>query len=285
MNDDQIIQAAASALERGNPQRAREHLQALPEPSAQVWHLKAVSFQLEGRHSEAVQAVQRGLSMEPGNLALRLLHADLVSDERPGDAEALYLGILNDYPNEPDALLSYAWLLATQGDADGAGIVMDRVPGHIRANAPQALGIDGLIALHRGKMTQSREFLDRGLQRDPNSLFLHSLQVAQASVDRRGGKRMVAHMGTAAATDPRLAAGLGYEGRYLSHPLMAPIRLVDRVGTVQLWIGWIIFIMLVRQFWTSAPLGWIVLGYLTFAIYTWITPPLLRFWLKRKGQL
>lgn len=66
---------------------------------------------------------------------------------------------------------------------------------------------------------------------------------------------------------------------------MFPIRLVTRIGAGKLWIAWIVFILGFREVWPDGPFGWIVLGYLLFAIYTWVTPFLLRKWLTRKGEL
>jgi len=106
----------------------------------------------------------------------------------------------------------------------------------------------------------------------------------EASLDDRVTKA-ADHMLTAAALDPEFAGAQGREARFLKHPLMAPTRLISRVGPAQLWVGWLAVLFLLPRVWPGAPMGWIVLVYILFAIYSWTVPFLLRKWMTSQGRL
>jgi len=286
VNDDQLAESALNALQRGNAQRAQEHLFAVERPSGFVWYLRAVAAGMLGHEAEARTAIERGLSMEPNSPELLMLLAGQhEEDGAVSEAEAVYLALLNESPAYHPALISYARLLATAGDPVGATKVMDRVPGHVQAGDPDALHALGVIALSEGRLKDSQRLVDAGLELDPNSVRLHALQAAQASLDPKKSKSMVTHLSSAAAADPRQAAALGYEARFISHPLMAPVRLIDRIGAARLWIGWLVVLFGLPRIWPNAPMLWIALAYICFALYSWIAPPMLRRWLRRKGEL
>ena len=142
-----------------------------------------------------------------------------------------------------------------------------------------------MIEASEGNIKQSRTLLERGLEADPNSTRLHALRAMLASAGGEGAGRTSAHLRAAAASNPRQAAALGYEARYLQHWSMAPLRTLSRFSTAQLWLGWVAIIFALRALWPDGPILWIVLGYLCFVVYSWAYPPLFRKWLKRKGEL
>lgn len=286
MNDEKLLHAATAALERGNAARALEHLNAVDQVSEGAWTLRALALAQTGDEAGSFDAVHRGLSMGPDNPALLALRAELTERrDGPQAAETAYLALLRAHPNHTSGLLGYGWLLGSNGDTEGAKAVLARISGHIRNEVPDALALEGMIACSEGNLRESRAYLERGLQADPNSVRLHTLRALLASAGGEGAKRTSNHLQTAAEIDPRRAAQLGYEARFLSHWALAPMRLIDRVGTAQLWIAWIATFLTLRTLWPNGPIGWIVLVYVSFAIYTWVAPPLLRRWLRRKGEL
>ncbi len=286
MNDDQLLQAAIGALERGNAVRALEHLDGIETVTATAWNLRAVALANSGEMPAAQEAVQRGLSLDADNAPLLLLNAELLEKQQhPVAAEQAYLDLLRSYPTYVSGLLGYGWLLATNGDPEGAQAVLDRVGPHVQSESPEALALGGLIACSEGRINESRSLLQRGLEADPNSIRLHSLRAIIAAISGEGTGVMATHMKTAASINPVHGAKMGYEARYVRHWALAPSRLVDRVGTARLWLLWIAIFFGLRRFWPDGPIGWIALVYVIFALYTWIAPPILRRWLRRKGEL
>jgi len=286
MNDDRLLTAAASALERGNALRALEHLDGIDTVSAEAWNLRAIALAQTGDASGAHDAVRRGLSLEPQHPALLYMHATMTENlESPDKAEEAYLSLLREHPNHVSGLLGYGWLLASNGDTEGARAVLERVSGHVGAGVPDALALAGVIACADGDLNTSRTLLDRGLQADPNSVRLHALRAMLASTGGEGRERTSRHLRAAAASNPRNAAALGYSARYLDHWALVPLRIFNRFSTAQIWLAWIATLFVLRRILPDGPLLIVVLVYVSLAVYSWVAPPVLRWWLRRKGEL
>ena len=277
---------AADAVARGNGYRALEHLQqvqAVDEP--QTWLLRGQALGLIGEHAQAEEACRRGIAIDPTNTALRIeLAVAFEAQSLFPQAESALLSVLNEHPEHLQALVAYGWLLAKSGDAEGAHHVLDRIDPRLRSASPNLMALQGYLALIEGRQADAAAFIERGLQMDPEASGFRMLRATQAAMQGQTGAAAT-HLDAAARLDPARAAHEGRVARYLSHPLMAPSRVVDRIGPGALWIAWLVILFGLPRVWAGAPMGWIVGIYLIFAAWTWIVPRLLRRWMIRKGQL
>ena len=286
MTTNRNLVAARAALGRGNPARALEHINdSKAFDQAETWQLQTQAYLALNRIDEARQSVSQGLRLEPQNSQLEILYSRVLSRANQyQEAEASLLRVLGREPQNVDALFYYGWLLAEAGDSDGARNVIDALPDWARASDPNTMALQAYVAIIDGKKAESARYLQTGLEIDPENTHLRQLAGIRESMDHRMGAA-ADHLIGAAMADPSRAGDLGREGRYLNHPLMAPTRLITRIGPGRLWIAWIMLLFIGRRVLPTAVLVPLVVIYLTGAIYSWVAPPLLRAWLKRKGEL
>ncbi len=283
--NDAHLQLAVEALARGNAHRAIEHLDQYSDPTdVEALTIRSAAFNMVDRPLDAERAAIAGLSIEPDHVELRLaLSQSFEAQDRLADAEQILLSVLNENPEEPRLLFRYAWLLARAGDAAGARDVLNRMPEHSLA-ASQRFALLGFIAVAEGRTREARRNLEQARALQPESSEIRALMALESAISDRPG-RFVEHGRSAAQLDPRQAGPVGREARYLGHPLMAPVRLVSRIGAGRLWIAWIVVLFGLPQIWPGAPMGLLIIAYLAFAAYTWIVPFLLRRWMVSRGQL
>lgn len=285
MNDQRLV-FAADAVMRGNGQRALDHLaevQNLDDPT--VWLVRAKALGLLDQHPLAEDACRRGIALDPTHVALRIeLARAFEAQSLYPHAESALLSVLNENPENFEALVAYAWLLARSGDVAGARKVMERFPPQAVDQLPSLMARQGYIALVEGRRNDAREFIGRGMQMAPEATGIRMLRATEAAMHGNTGAA-ASYLTDAARLDPAAAGEQGRYARYLNHPVMAPTRLVNRIGPAQMWIGWLVVLFGLPRVWPSAPMGWIVIGYLCFAAWTWVAPTLLRRWMIRKGQL
>ena len=284
--EDSALLLARAALDRGNGSRALEHLSSADNDDAEVWLMRTHATLIDETYETAEQYARSGLSVDPESVGLlcALGHA-LQGQRRYVDAEHAFVGALNRAPESLAALRAYAWLLAEAGDLSAARSVTQKMPAAHLGASPDGQALLGYIALVEGDSKQAQIHLDRGLSLDPGDVQLHSLKVLQLSLQNSGNENVTKHMTIAATLDPERAGGLGRDARYLNHPLMRPLHLIDRVGPAQLWLGWIASLWLIPRIWPAAPMGWIVAVYLCLAVYSWTVPFLLRKRMENRGQL
>lgn len=283
---DSRVQLAVDALDRGNGERALEHLSGVPDlDDPDVWHIRTAALTSTGAFQAAEDAARRGLAVDPDHVGLRLSLADCLDDlGRESEAERVLIGLLNQRPDNHVVLTRYAWLLAHAGDAEGARAVLTRLPPARLADTASVLALQGYVAMIEGRRREAKMFLDQGMAIDPEASSTRMLLSLEASL----GDRPVTsadHMLAAAALDPEGAGELGRLARYMKHPLMAPTRLVTRFGQTRLWIAWIAVLLGLPRVWPGAPMGWIILAYLAFVVYSWTVPFLLSKWMIWRGQL
>lgn len=280
---------AAEALERGNPTRALEHLGNLGDGIDPVaWRLRAVALRGIGDRDRAELAARHGLALAPDDVGLRLVLADiLAAQKRRAESETVLLTVLNQHPEYAPALAQYAWLLAGAGDPAGARQIMARLPGPgASADGDDAglFALHGYVALVEGDVDAAERCLDTGLALEPEAPKLRLLRALVA--DQRSQSREASnHVLIAAQSSPDGVADIARHARFINHPLMAPMRLVNRIGAGRLWLAWLAVLFLLPRVWPRAPMLWIIGFYLSFAIYTWTAPFLLRRWMRSRGRL
>ncbi len=286
MTDPAHLQLARDAIERGNGRRAIEHLATADVQDPDAWYLRSRAFALEDDDRGAEQSARQGLMVAPEYVPLLIVLGQSLSNQnRLVDAEKAFVHALNQNPEHLEALHSYAWLLAKAGDPQGAREVMAKMPPVYLAATPSGHALSGYVSLVEGNVKDARMHLDAGLTLDPDGVQLHTLKALELSIGSNDLGGASQHLRTAAQSDPAAAGALGRQARYLQHPLMRPIQLVDRIGVAQLWIAWIATLFLLPRIWPGAPMGPITIAYIGFAVYTWVVPFALRKWMERRGQL
>ena len=153
------------------------------------------------------------------------------------------------------------------------------------------LPIDARDAVRRGDVRPLRdvvalvrrrsnaEVLDVDLYRRPQG-WVYAMRVLTAQGRVRDSKQ---HFDHAARMDPMNdgVTDAARHSRYQNHWLMWPLRLIQRVGRIQIWLGFIVLYFGLRALGQTQLLGIIAISYLVLVIYSWVVPPLLRRWLQR----
>ena len=286
MTPERSLFAARSALDRGNAARALEHVAeaaAFDEP--ETYRIQSEAHLALDNDTEALHAAQRGLVVEPTDTELQILlgraHSAL-DDHR--SAETAYLSVLNQDPQNVHALFHYSWTLAHVGDSDGAREILAHMPPTFVAASPDVMALHAYLAMIDGNKKEAEAFIEHGLALDPQHTSMRRIAGVKAQLD--GNMRGAGdHYMSAAQVDPGRNADVGREGMYLNHPLMAPTRLITRIGPGRLWVGWIVFLVIGRRVLPTAVMLPLIVIYVVFALYSWVVPPLLRKWLKSRGEL
>ncbi len=283
---DPHLLLASQALDRGNGARALSHLDSVTDFSdPEVFRLRAAALISSDRFAEAEDSARRGLELAPGNRLLQMeLARSLSNQDKNAEAERVLITALNQAPENLPLLTQYAWLLAHSGDAVGAHAVMDRIPGDVLNGHPSTLALQGYVALIEGRQRSARQFLNQGMAMDPESVSTRMLLALENSLDDKP-RSSADNMLAAAMLDPEMAGEYGREARYIQHPLLAPARLIGRIGPAKLWLAFIVVIYLGPQVWPGIPLGPILVAYFALVIYSWTVPWLLRRWMIFRGQL
>lgn len=281
--DGKNLALAHHYLDIDQPQRA---LQALDSSGATVeapdyWLLRGQALYDLGRYAEARTAAREGLAREPESVGLLYLSCN--AEVKLGDAaaaERAILAALRLAPEDPYLLCRYAHLVAKAGQIDKAGRLVDEAA-RVAPDSPVVHKARATLSYLRGKNREMGEHSQRVLADDPDDPYGHSmLGVSAASRGRAGdAARHFASAVRLAPADNTLAEA-ARESRVASHPLMWPLAPFSRLGPGVVWIGAMVIIFGLRALgFTTAALALTVV-YLVWCLYSWITPPLLRRWLR-----
>lgn len=252
---------------------------AAEEPA--VFLLTALAHLQMDALERAGQAAARGLALEPENPFL-LEVLGLVSwrkGDRPA-AERAFLGGLKAAPEDPHLLARYALLTGEAGQLDKARRLAERAAA-VAPLDPLVTEVRSLLAYMEGDDEKAKELGAAALAEAPEDSRLHALM---GSYLLQGGAfaRATEHHLTSAAMNPEDedARILGRQAKYIRHPLMRPMWFVERVGPGKIWIAWIVILIGLRSADLDGVAGVATIVYLSFALYTWVVPPILR---KRYG--
>lgn len=159
------------ATARGDHEAALPELrlwaEAQPEESAPLLHLASALVELE-EWTEAAQALDRALSLEPQSAALHRRRGDLcrrlVERER---AEAHYAAALALDPEDDETRLKHALLLADLGRVDDALAELSEILRRDTGNAVAHYQRGLLLYTEKGDLDAALADLDRALALDP----------------------------------------------------------------------------------------------------------------------
>lgn len=283
---EQKLSLAAHYLSIDKPQRALDTLaqggEDLPETPL-FWELRARAFHDLERHADAATAAARGLEIDGEDVDLMRLRADaLAATGHLADAERAILRALALQPEHVELLCSYA-LIAARGDqVEKATRLVERA----HAIEPDSRRVEAtrLILAHlRGEDRQARVHARTLVADAPDDPAAHYLAgFAESSHGRTDAAER--HFRTAARLEPVDSdyAAAARQARFEAHPLLWPLRPFDKLGTAVTWIAAVATILGLQLLGFARASGIFALAYLALCVYSWVVPPMLRAWLRRR---
>lgn len=269
----------------GRPDQVLEQLGKLPGDAAmthEAFVLRAAALHDLGRHQEAVAAADAGLGqVGPEPQLLALLGMSRQELGQYAEAETALLDGLALAPTSSFLLCAYARLCLAVGQADKASRLVERAASFDPEDDVVAQ-TRVLVAFARG---DDSEAVRRGRDAlrispdDGNSHALYGLALANQG-DMKAAARSYRR---AAASDPTNAdlVEAARETRLAVHPLMWPLRPMIKFGPLPVWLGAVGVMMGLRVAGLRVLAGLLGLLWLTYCIYSWVVPPLLRRWIRR----
>jgi tetratricopeptide (TPR) repeat protein len=275
--------AALQLVQLKRPAEALEKLGESFDPEDPWdWWLRGLALYGLDRNAEAIEAAEQGLALDPESITLLALLARCRLDE--GDlprAEEAVLAALRLDAEDVDHLALYAHIVATAGQFDKARKLIERAR-QIDPENTAALRMQSTLAVARGDereaLLRSRELLTI------NPEDVHAHRIAGAVLHDRGNVDDAAeHLRSAVVIDPQQhdVAGLARENLLWRNPFMWPLRPLQRFGLAPIWIGAVAVMFAARMFASNTVKLVIALVWLTYCVYSWVVPPLVRRWLRR----
>ncbi len=250
----------------------------------EFWSLRSRALLQLDRHGEAVKAAREGLSRHPDSMLLlvRLCDAE-AAQGHVSEAERAILQAIHLEPEHPDLIARYALLVAQGGQFDKADKLLEeaaRLDPDSRYVAWAGARVSYLRGDDRRALVQGREVLAR----DADDPYAHALLGASLAARGRttGASR---HFRTAAELDPG-DVDITDAARSIAadtHWLMAPLRPLQRFGPVAVWIAAVVTMLVLQSLGFSTLLAIVVPAWLLFCVYSWIVPPMLRWWIRRRS--
>ncbi len=297
MNDHSVLSArdysrrVQGLIERNRYAQARDELaEALaqyPDDSDLLYGAALVDY-LTGKPDDAREALLRVLSREPDHAAGRSLLATLYQEkgELPA-AETVLIDLLRDYPASGHLYARYAMLMYRTMHIDKA-----------KALAHEALRLDpddelALIACLMGDLIDGRkgaeqERLAALMTRHPESTGTAHMLITH--LVRRGKYRAAKRIAIELLKQnpgSREILGLVVELDALSHWSMLPLWPFNRWGWAASVVLWVAMVAVFSGAGNLAPhiLGPLNIFLIGYCVYSWIFPPLLKRWLKRRAGI
>lgn len=236
-----------------------------------AWWLRAAALHDLRRYDEASKATAAGLADDAESIPL--LYVRALSESQLGnlaEAERAILAAIALDPQDPDLLCAYADIAARGGQLDKA----DHLIAEAARLAPGSREVTRArmeLAYVRGDHRAAERFSRELLADDPEDATGH--RMLGASLAARADSGAARAYATAASTNPadHYGAELAREARALAHPLMWPLKPIQRFGPAAVWVGGVAVLLLARS---AAPsvAGIAALAWITYCIYSWVVP-------------
>jgi len=278
-DSDMAHERALHFYSMGRFQQALDALEGSPPLDSDfLWYVRASSLHQTDRDEEALSVATRGLAEFSESPLLLLLtgHLHRGLGDHAAAERALLRGLQID-PEDVDLISAYARVVAAAGQLTKAERLLERAA-QIDPEAESMWGARLMVRHLAGDDVGMRQTAREILQRDPENATARAMLAVD---DMEGGRPDVArgHLGTLAQNDIELVEQ--YEDafdqvRYLNHPAMAPVVLLDRVGPMRAWAAVAITIAVLAVADLTLIGGVIGLGWMALALYSWVVPPLVR---------
>lgn len=279
-----------SLIEIKRYQEAKHRIQGAmqEQPSdAELFFAAAVIENDLGNLAEAQQLVLEGLSNEPKHHGLRYMQFLVLKENAEyAEAEEVIIPLLNESPSKPDYLCGYAQLMMLTFHLEKARALCDEAlrvaPENIKATSTSYL-----LNICSGKADASDHELQNIILQDPESEHTLSL-IATDMLEKKKYRQAQNIVQELVRIDPH---DQGYidsaiEIRTLTHWTSLPNWPLNRFGWPASVAIWLVAVILLRFIGDSPEATWVTpfaYSYLAWVVYTWVQPPLLKAWLKRRG--
>jgi tetratricopeptide (TPR) repeat protein len=281
-----VLARARSLLLAHRPQDALTELAALPAGDAIGAAASALRgfalIQLE-RYPEAAAAARAGLQAGgPDPDLLRMLGRAEMEMGNLAVAERALLDGLAIAPQDPDLLCAYARLCLADGQIDKAAKLVDRAAA-VEPGSAVVFGTRVQVAFARGDDRAAQRISREYVAAYPEDPVAHALLGSTSAMRGQVGAAY-AGMRQAAASAPgeQAYAESALEMRIAKHPLLAPVRPILRFGPLKTWVAAIVVIYGLRALGLPA-LAAVAAGvWLLLCVYSWVVPPLVRRWMRRR---
>ena len=273
-------------LEVNKPQQA---LDALQSPGSDLldnpwfWLFRGWAHYDLDQRTLAIQAIQKGLATAPEHPNLLFLLA--ICQERDKNlvaAEQAILRALQQYPENSSMLCFYARILAQGDQLPKAERVLDRARQQ-DPEEPEVQRTAAILSYLRGDDRRAAQISLESLRSDPDDI--RSRHALGAALLRQGrvtaGNR---HLKAAVHLEPERKdfADSARVGRVAAHWLLLPLRPLYRIGTVGVWFGAIAIIFILTAAGLDAIAKWFAIAYFALCVYSWVVPPLIKRWYRRR---
>lgn len=298
MNDTVILTAADyrkridGLIERGRFHQAREELgQALagfPEDGDLLYQAARIDAQ-SGELARARDTLLQVLAHAPKHLNARYflvsVHEDL---KEPAKAEAILLDLLHDYPELGPLYARYAMLMYRNLHVDKAK-ALAREAMRLDPNDEQALIACMMGDLIDGNLGAQQSKLAELLHNHPEDhatarlLISHLLEQGKYWSARRIAVELLR-----AEPHSKDALALVVNIDALAHWTVLPLWPFNRWGvpaTIVFFLGTMLGLTQLRKYLSPETMSIINISLLSYVVYSWIYPPLLTRWLKRRAGL
>jgi tetratricopeptide (TPR) repeat protein len=282
---DAVLSEAHALVERRRFAQARgiiaRGLEHYPDNS-ELQYLGAFIEYAQDDNETAMRSVRQVLAKDPEHYGARKLSAHLHADlkEFP-QAEAVWISLLQEYPEDADCYAAYAQLMLTTLNVDKAGRLaqegLRHSPDH--STCLYVATLVDLIHGRGGKSTQNAN-LQRLLHEHPEHVQSSiALVIALSSRGENGSALRVAQELLRNQPDSEDLVNLVRELRMQSHWSMLPLYPMQRWGWTGAVVVTILGIVGVRALANAAPgpttaaLSYLWLAYV---IYSWVWPSMLR---------
>jgi tetratricopeptide (TPR) repeat protein len=197
-------------------------------------------------------------------------------------AERALLDGLAIAPQDTDLLCAYALLCARNNQLDKAAKLLDLALAE-EPESPTVFGARIQVAHLRGDDRQAQRIAQQFVAAHPENPAAHALLGGTSAVRGQVGPAYAGLRQAAAAAPAEQAyAESAMELRIASHPLMLPIRPVLRFGPLKTWVAAIVLIYGLRLIGLPVLAGVVAVAWLLFCVYSWVVPPLVRRWMRRR---
>jgi tetratricopeptide (TPR) repeat protein len=241
------------------------------------WWLRGVALFGLDRIDEALDAARSGLRVEPESALLLDLTA-LCHSSRGEliEAEEAVLAALRTDAEDAELLALYALIVAKAGQIEKARKLVAQAR-RVDPENTSALRVESAIAVSRG---DDREALLRGqemLALNPEDPHAHML-TGGVLHDRGDVDDAAEYLRSAVVNDPSdpIAAQVARENLAWRHPLMWPLRPVQKFGPAKVWIAGIVLLLIARSTKNTPVMLTVGIAWLVYCVYSWVVPPLVR---------
>jgi predicted Zn-dependent protease len=253
-------------------------LRQAPE-NLECLYLSAFIDYAEDHQQEAFAGVDAVLRLSPQHYGARRLRASLLDESgQLAEAEAEWISLLREYPEDADSFGSYAMLMLRTLESDKAKRLAQEGLRH-EPSHEACLYVLALLDVIRNPAGQGDGALRRLLKEHPERLRTSLALVSTLS--NRGDRRAalsVAQELLRSQPDSADLVQLVRDLRYQTHWSMKPLYPVQRWGwggAIVLYVGAVLVLSMARKM--PGPLSMVLaFAWLGYCVYSWFWPGILR---------